>query len=72
MLLPDLAQNFRNKISLDLIGFYEAGRFTEQETAACQRKYSLRAFLPGDRTAGHFSGNKSHWYLILCRLKTNG
>lgn len=68
----DLAQNLRDKISLDFTGFYEAAKFTGQESAACQKKYSLRAFLPGDRTAGHFSGNKSHQYLILCRLKTNG
>lgn len=33
------------------MGFYEAAKFTEQE--ACQRKYSLRAFLPGHRVAGH-------------------
>lgn len=35
------------------MGFYEAAKFTEQETAGCQRKYSLRAFLPGHRIAGH-------------------
>lgn len=72
MLLPDLAQNLRNKISLDFTGFYEAAKFTEQETAACQRKCSLRAFLPGDRTAGHRSGDKNHQYVILRRLETNG
>lgn len=43
MLLPDLTQNIRNKISLLFSGLHEAAKFMEQESVVCQRQH-LRHF----------------------------